>query len=95
MISVKDITKIKIIMILFENISNKSFMFKDCFSLESFSQPLVDNYKKINSQKELNKNDNTRKEKKTLFPWINNQKANDEEEYSSTIDDNFNDSEIV
>ena len=38
MIHVKDNTKIKILMILSESVINKSYMFKDCYSLESLLQ---------------------------------------------------------
>ena len=89
MISVKDIIKNKILMILYENISNKSFMFKDCYSLESFSQSLIDlneinsnskqeliDFNEINSNsKQESINNITRNEKHILlFPWIDDKK---------------------
>ena len=90
MISVKDITKNKILMILYENISNKSFMFKDCYSLESFSQSLID-LNEINSNfKQESINNITRNEKQILlFPWINDKKVEDEEQYSFSVKDNI------
>ena len=110
MISVKDITKNKILMILYENISNKSFMFKDCYSLESFSQSLIDlneinsnfkqeliDFNEINSNfKQESINNITRNEKQILlFPWINDKKVEDEEQYSFSVKDNIDYSDVV
>ena len=83
-------------MLLFENISNKSFMFKDCYSLESFSQSVIASDKTNNSQQESINNITINEKQILLFPWINNQKIdNDEDQYSSSIEDYIDYSDVV